>query len=96
MNPGRQPVLIILAGPNGSGKTTFSAKLANFLKSKRGKSVLLVAGDVYRPAAIDQLKVLGEQVGVEVYTEIENKNPVEIADNAIRYAKEHNKNVVII
>ena len=90
------PAIVLIAGLQGSGKTTFSAKLANFLKSKRGKSVLLVAGDVYRPAAIDQLKVLGEQVGVEVYTETENKNPVEIADNAIRYAKEHNKNVVII
>ena len=90
------PAIVLIAGLQGSGKTTFSAKLANFLKSKRGKSVLLVAGDVYRPAAIDQLKVLGEQVGVEVYTEIESKDPVSIADNAIKYAKEHNKSVVII
>lgn len=90
------PAIVLIAGLQGSGKTTFSAKLANFLKSKRGKSVLLVAGDVYRPAAIDQLKVLGEQVGVEVYTEIESKDPVSIADHAIKYAKEHNKNVVII
>lgn len=90
------PAIVLIAGLQGSGKTTFSAKLANFLKSKRGKSVLLVAGDVYRPAAIDQLKVLGEQVGVEVYSEIESKNPVQIAENAIKYAKDHNKNVVII
>ena len=90
------PAIVLIAGLQGSGKTTFSAKLANFLKSKRGKSVLLVAGDVYRPAAIDQLKVLGEQVGVEVYTEIESKDPVSIAENAVKYAKEHNKNVVII
>ena len=90
------PAIVLIAGLQGSGKTTFSAKLANFLKSKRGKNVLLVAGDVYRPAAIDQLKVLGEQVGVEVYTEIESKDPVSIADNAIKYAKEHNKQVVII
>ena len=90
------PAIVLIAGLQGSGKTTFSAKLANFLKSKRGKNVLLVAGDVYRPAAIDQLKVLGEQVGVEVYTEIESKDPVSIADNAIKYAKEHSKQVVII
>ena len=90
------PAIVLIAGLQGSGKTTFSAKLANFLKSKRGKNVLLVAGDVYRPAAIDQLKVLGEQVGVEVYSEIESKDPVKIAENAIQYAKDHNKNVVII
>ena len=90
------PAIILIAGLQGSGKTTFSGKLAGHIKSKKGRQVLLVAGDVYRPAAIDQLKVLGEQVGVEVYTEIESKNPVSIADNAIKYAKEHNKNVVII
>ena len=90
------PAVVLMAGLQGSGKTTFSAKLANFLKSKRGKSVLLVACDVYRPAAIDQLKVLGEQVGVEVYSEIESKDPVSIAANAVQYAKYHNKNVVII
>ena len=90
------PAVVLMAGLQGSGKTTFSAKLANFLKSKRGKQVLLVACDVYRPAAIDQLKVLGEQIGVEVYSEIESKDPVKIAENAVHYAKEHNKNVVII
>ncbi|MBP5643815.1 MAG: signal recognition particle protein [Bacteroidales bacterium] len=90
------PAVVLIAGLQGSGKTTFSAKLANFLKSKKGKSVLLVAGDVYRPAAIDQLKVLGEQVGVDVYSEDGNKNPVQIAQHAIEHAKAQNKNVVII
>ncbi len=90
------PAVILIAGLQGSGKTTFSAKLANYLKNKKSRQVLLVAGDVYRPAAIDQLKVLGEQVGVEVYTEEGNKNPVEIAKNAISYAKNNGKNVVII
>jgi signal recognition particle subunit SRP54 len=90
------PAVILIAGLQGSGKTTFSAKLANFLKSKRTKQPMLVAGDVYRPAAIDQLNVLGEQVGVEVYSEPENKNPVKIAQNAIKHAKETGKNVVIV
>ena len=90
------PAVVLIAGLQGSGKTTFSAKLANFLKTKKGKNVLLVAGDVYRPAAIDQLKVLGEQVGVEVYSEDGNKNPVQIAQHAIEHAKAQNKNVVII
>jgi signal recognition particle subunit SRP54 len=90
------PAVILIAGLQGSGKTTFSAKLANYLKSKKGRKVLLVAGDVYRPAAIDQLKVLGEQVAVEVYTEEGNKNPVEIALNAVKHAKEYGENVVII
>ena len=89
-------VIILIAGLQGSGKTTFSAKLANYLKSKKGKKVLLVAGDVYRPAAIDQLKVLGGQVGCEVYTEDDNKNPVEIARNAIKHARNNDKNVVIV
>ena len=91
-----QPAIILIAGLQGSGKTTFSAKLANYLKRKKGKQVLLVAGDVYRPAAIDQLKVLGQQVEVEVYSEDGNKNPVEIAQHAIEHAKAQNKNVVII
>lgn len=91
-----QPAVILIAGLQGSGKTTFSAKLALYLKKKKAKNVLLVAGDVYRPAAIDQLKVLGEQVETEVYTEDGNKNPVEIAKNAIEYAKKKAKNVVII
>ncbi|MFN5347813.1 MAG: signal recognition particle receptor subunit alpha, partial [Bacteroidota bacterium] len=73
------PSVILMSGLQGSGKTTLSGKLANYLKSKRNRSVLLVACDVYRPAAIDQIKVLGEQIGVEVYSEVENKNPVQIA-----------------
>jgi signal recognition particle subunit SRP54 len=95
-NANGNPAVILIAGLQGSGKTTFSGKLANYLKTKKGKSPLLVAGDVYRPAAIDQLMVLGGQIGVEVYSERENKNPVEIAQNAIREAKTKNKNVVII
>ena len=90
------PAVILIAGLQGSGKTTFSGKLANYLKTKKGKSPLLVAGDVYRPAAIEQLTVLGGQINVEVYSEPENKNVVEIAQNAIREAKSKNKNVVII
>ena len=88
--------VILIAGLQGSGKTTFSAKLANYLKSKKGRSPLLVAGDVYRPAAIEQLKVLGEQIGVEVYTEEGNKNPVQIAKNALKYAKQNSINLVIV
>ena len=91
-----QPSIILIAGLQGSGKTTFSAKLANYLKRKRSKQVLLVAGDVYRPAAIEQLKTLGQQVEVEVYSEEGNKNPVEIAQHAIEHAKAQNKSVVII
>ncbi len=90
------PAVILIAGLQGSGKTTFSAKLANYLKNKKSKQVLLVAGDVYRPAAIEQLKVLGGQVDVEVYTETDNKNPVKIAKNAVKYARDNNKNVVIV
>jgi len=90
------PAIILIAGLQGSGKTTFSGKLANYLKTKKGKSPLLVAGDVYRPAAIEQLKVLGGQINVEVYSEPENKNVVEIAQNALKEAKSTNKNVVII
>jgi len=90
------PAIILIAGLQGSGKTTFSAKLSLFLKSKRAKRPMLVAGDVYRPAAIEQLRVLGEQVGVDVYSEPENKNPVQIAKNAIKQAKENNNNVVIV
>lgn len=90
------PAVILIAGLQGSGKTTFSGKLASYLKTQKGKSPLLVAGDIYRPAAIDQLQILGEQVGVEVYSERENKNAVEIVQNAIKEAKSKNKNVVII
>ncbi|TKG95567.1 signal recognition particle protein [Puteibacter caeruleilacunae] len=88
--------IILIAGLQGSGKTTFTGKLANLLKSKRAKRPVLVAGDVYRPAAIDQLKVLGEQIGVPVYTEEGNKNPVEIAKAGIKYAKQNNHDLVIV
>ena len=90
------PAIILVAGLQGSGKTTFTGKLANYLKTKKGKSVLLVAADIYRPAAIDQLTVLAEQVGVDVYSERENKDAVSIAQNAIKEAKSKNKNVIII
>ncbi len=90
------PSVILMSGLQGSGKTTFSGKLAKMLKSKRGKKPLLVAGDVYRPAAIDQLKVLGEQIEVDVYTEEGNKNPVQIAKNGIKYAKEKGFDLVIV
>jgi len=93
---GGTAAVILIAGLQGSGKTTFSGKLASLLKSKKGRQVLLVAGDVYRPAAIDQLKVLGGQIGVEVYTEEGNRNPVEIAENGIKYARQKNYNVVIV
>ena len=90
------PAVVLIAGLQGSGKTTFSGKLANLVKSKKGRQVLLVAGDVYRPAAIDQLKILGQQVGVEVYTEEGNRNPVQIAENAVRYARANHINTVIV
>lgn len=89
------PAIILIAGLQGSGKTTFSAKFANYLKTKKGKNVILVAGDVYRPAAINQLQVLGEQIGVPVYTE-DIKDPVQIAKNAVKQAKDKSINVVII
>ncbi len=90
-----QPNSILISGLQGSGKTTFSGKLAQYLK-KKGRTMLLVACDIYRPAAIDQLKVLGEQIGVEVYAEPENKNAVQIAKNALDYAKKNGKSSVII
>ncbi|MFL2581775.1 MAG: signal recognition particle protein [Flavobacteriales bacterium] len=90
------PAVILIAGLQGSGKTTFSGKLANYLKTKKGKKPLLVGGDVYRPAAMDQLEVLAGQVGAEVYLERENKNPVEIAENAIKHARQNGFNVVIV
>ncbi len=90
------PAIILVAGLQGSGKTTFCGKLANYLKTKKGKSPLLVAADIYRPAAIDQLKVLGEQIGVDVYSDPENKNAVSIAQQAIKEARTRNKNVIII
>ncbi len=95
-NANGNPAVILIAGLQGSGKTTFSGKLANYLKTKKGKSPLLVACDVYRPAAIDQLTILGGQIGVDVYSERDNNSPVEIALNAIKEAKAKNKNVVII
>ena len=91
-----KPAVVLIAGLQGSGKTTFTAKLSNFLKTKKGKSVMVVAGDVYRPAAIEQLKVLAAQVGVDVHAETENKNPVDIAKNAIKEAKHKGYDVVII
>ncbi|MCL2074268.1 MAG: signal recognition particle protein [Marinilabiliaceae bacterium] len=90
------PAVILIAGLQGSGKTTFSGKLANLLKTKRGKKPLLVAGDVYRPAAINQLQVLGEQIQVPVYTEPDNLNPVKIAKEAVRHSKMQGYDVVII
>jgi len=90
------PAIILVAGLQGSGKTTFSGKLANYLRTKKGKSPLLVAADIYRPAAIDQLEVLGSQIGVEVYSDRENKDAVSIARQAIKEAKQRNKNVIII
>jgi signal recognition particle subunit SRP54 len=90
------PAVILIAGLQGSGKTTFSAKLAKHLKSKRGKNPVLVAGDVYRPAAIEQLKVLGSQIDIPVYTEEGNSNPVEIARNAIKEARKNGNDLVII
>ncbi len=90
------PTVILMAGLQGSGKTTFSAKLAAHLKSKRGRKPLLVACDVYRPAAIDQLQTLGSQIGIEVFADIESKKPVEIAQNAIKHAKINGFNTVIV
>ncbi|MBS1602476.1 MAG: signal recognition particle protein [Bacteroidetes bacterium] len=96
LNAKGSPAVILIAGLQGSGKTTFSGKLANYLKARKGLSPMLVAADIYRPAAIEQLKVLGGQIGVDVYSEPENKNAVEIAQNAIKEAKSKNKNVVIV
>ncbi|GGD15658.1 signal recognition particle protein [Flavobacterium orientale] len=90
------PTVILMSGLQGSGKTTFSGKLANFLKTKKGKKPLLVACDIYRPAAINQLHVVGDQIGVEVYSEPENKDAVAIAQNAIKHAKANGFNVVIV
>ncbi len=96
VNINANPAIILMSGLQGSGKTTLSGKLAAFLKSKKQKLPLLVACDVYRPAAIEQLKVLGEQIDVPVYSEEGNKNPIEIAKNGIAFAKENNRNLVII
>ena len=90
------PAVILISGLQGSGKTTFTHKLAHWLKNTKGKNPLMVGGDVYRPAAIEQLKSLGEKIGVPVYAEEENKNPINIAENAIAYAKSNSHNVVIV
>jgi len=96
LNIDNNPSVILMAGLQGSGKTTHTAKLAHYLKTKKGKTPLMVACDVYRPAAIEQLKVLGQEIGVDVYTEIENKNPVEIAKNALKKAHESSYDVVLV
>jgi signal recognition particle subunit SRP54 len=96
LNAKGSPAVILIAGLQGSGKTTFSGKLANYLKTRKGLSPLLVAADVYRPAAVEQLKVLGGQIGVDVYSEEGSKDPVAIAQNAVREARSKNKNVVIV
>lgn len=93
---GGNPTIIMMSGLQGSGKTTFTGKLANFLKTKKSKKPLLVACDVYRPAAIDQLHVLGEQIGVDVYSNKEEKNPIKIAEAAIIQAKENGNSIVLI
>lgn len=90
------PAIILIAGLQGSGKTTFSGKLANYLKTKKGLSPLLVAADIYRPAAMEQLRVLGEQIGIDVHIETESRDAVEIAKNAVKEARSKNKNVIII
>ena len=96
LNVKGQPAIVLIAGLQGSGKTTFSAKLANYLKTKKGKSVFLVAGDVYRPAAVSQLQTLGGQIGVEVFTEEGNRNPVDIAQKAVKLAQQRKTDVVIV
>ena len=96
ININGNPAVILIAGLQGSGKTTFSGKLASYLKTKKNSNPLLVACDVYRPAAIEQLKILGEQINVPVYTEEDSKNPVQIAENGIKHAKAHGYNVVIV
>jgi signal recognition particle subunit SRP54 len=96
INLSGNPSVILMSGLQGSGKTTFSGKLANYLKTKKSKNPLLVACDVYRPAAIDQLHVVGEQIGVEVFSDRGNNNPVEIAQNAVAYAKKNGFNIVIV
>tara|TARA_Y100000768_G_scaffold388078_1_gene381816 strand:- start:184 stop:1512 length:1329 start_codon:yes stop_codon:yes gene_type:complete len=96
INLSDNPSIVLMSGLQGSGKTTFSGKLANFLRKKKSKQPLLVACDVYRPAAIEQLKVIGDQLSVDVYTDEEEKNPVKIAKDSIQYAKKNGKNLIII
>ena len=96
INLSGNPTVILMSGLQGSGKTTFSGKLANYLKNKKNKKPLLVACDVYRPAAIDQLHIVGEQIGVPVFSDKGNSNPVDIAQKGVQYAKENHLNVVIV
>ncbi|MBK57127.1 MAG: signal recognition particle protein [Flavobacteriaceae bacterium] len=96
INLSENPSIILLAGLQGSGKTTFAGKLANYLKKKKGKNPLMVACDVYRPAAIDQLKVLGESIGIEVFSEDGNDDPIDIAKKSLNHAKEKNNNIIIV
>jgi signal recognition particle subunit SRP54 len=96
LNLTTSPTIILIAGLNGAGKTTFSGKLANFLKTQKNKKPLLVAGDVYRPAAIEQLKVLGEQIGIPVYADLESKDPIAIAKAGVAQAKQNGNNIVIV
>jgi len=96
LNAKGNPAVILIAGLQGSGKTTFSGKLANYLKTKKGLSPLLVAADIYRPAAMEQLRVLGSQIQVDVYSEPDNQSAVQIAEHAVKEARSKNKNVVII
>ena len=96
INLSENPSIILLAGLQGSGKTTFAGKLANYLKKKKAKNPLMVACDVYRPAAIDQLKVLGESIGIEVFSEDGNNDPIDIAKKSINHAKEKKNNIIII
>ncbi len=93
---GGNPTIILMSGLQGSGKTTFTGKLANYLKTKKGKNPLMAACDVYRPAAIDQLHVLGEQIGVDVFSNREEKSPIKIAEAALKQAKENGNSVVLI
>ena len=93
---GGNPTIILMSGLQGSGKTTFSGKLANYLKTKKGKNPLLVACDIYRPAAIEQLKVLGAQIGVDVFADPDSKDPVSISKRAIQQARDNGNSVVII
>ncbi len=93
---GGNPTVILMSGLQGSGKTTFTGKLANYLKTKKGKNPLMIACDVYRPAAIDQLHVLGEQLGISVFSNKEEKNPIKIAEAGIKQAKENGNSVVLI
>ena len=96
VNLSSSPTIVLMSGLQGSGKTTFSGKLANHLRKKKSKSPLLVGCDVYRPAAIEQLKIIGEQINVDVYSDPDEKNPVKIAKDSLDFAKKNGKNLIII